>query len=113
SMKSIFKFFDATGSVFLEDERRDMSKPNPAALVKCVKSFGVKNAFYVGDSAEDLIMVQRARKVSKIQIKLIGICDPNARLNKIKDLFNNSGTSFTIKDVNELPNILNKVTTHF
>ena len=113
SMKSIFKFFDATGSVFLEDERRDMGKPNPTALVKCVKSFGVKNAFYVGDSAEDLIMVQRARKVSKIQIKLIGICDPNARLNKIKDLFNNSGTSLTIKDVNELPNILNKVTTHF
>jgi phosphoglycolate phosphatase-like HAD superfamily hydrolase len=113
SMKSIFKFFDATGSVFLEDERRDMGKPNPSALVKCVKSFGVKNAFYVGDSAEDLIMVQRARKVSKIQIKLVGICDPNSRLNKIKDLFNNSGTSLSIKNVNELPNILNKVTTHF
>jgi len=113
SMKSIFKFFDLTGSVFLEDERRDMGKPNPAALVKCVKSFGVKNAFYVGDSAEDLIMVKRAKKVSKIQIELIGICDPNARSKRIRKLFDNNGTSLVIKDVNELPNILNKVMAHF
>ena len=113
SMTSIFKFFDASGSFFLEDERRDMSKPNPAALIKCVKSFGVKNAFYVGDSAEDLIMVQRARKGSKIQIELSGRGDPNARSNRIRELFNNDGPSLVIKDVNELPNILNKVMTHF
>ncbi|HEY7227225.1 MAG TPA: HAD family hydrolase [Nitrososphaeraceae archaeon] len=113
SMKSIFKFFDANGSVFLEDEKRDMGKPNPGALVKCIKSFGVRNAFYVGDSAEDLFMVQRARKVSNIQIELIGICDPNARSNRIRDLFNNNGTSLIVRDVNELPNILNKVMTQF
>lgn len=108
SLKSMFKFFDAKGSIYLEDEEREMGKPNPSALIKCVKSFGVRNAFYVGDSIEDLFMVQRARKVSNIHIKLIGICASNARSNRLRTLFNNNGT-LIVSDVNELPNILNKV----
>ncbi|HZA68564.1 MAG TPA: HAD-IA family hydrolase [Nitrososphaeraceae archaeon] len=113
SLKSVFKFFDIKGSVYLEDEKREMGKPNPSALIKSVKSFGVSNAFYVGDSAEDLFMVQRARKISNLDIKLIGICASNARSNQIRSLFVNNGTSLIVKNVNELPNILNKVKTQF
>jgi phosphoglycolate phosphatase-like HAD superfamily hydrolase len=113
SLKSVFKFFDIKGSVYLEDEKREMGKPNPSALIKSVKSFGVSNAFYVGDSAEDLFMVQRARKISNLDIKLIGICASNARSNQIRNLFVNNGTSLIVKNVNELPNILNKVKTQF
>ena len=113
SLKSVFRFFDIKGSVYLEDEKREMGKPNPSALIKSVKSFGVSNAFYVGDSAEDLFMVQRARKISNLDIKLIGICASNARSNQIRNLFVNNGTSLIVKNVNELPNILNKVKTQF
>ena len=113
SLKSVFKFFDIKGSVYLEDEKREMGKPNPSALIKSVKSFGVSNAFYVGDSAEDLFMVQRARKISNLDIKLIGICASNARSNQIRSLFVNNGTTLIVKNVNELPNILNKVKTQF
>lgn len=113
SMKSIFKFFDTDGSVYLEDEKREMGKPDPSALIKSVKIFGVTNAFYVGDSAEDLLMVQRARKISNLDIKLIGICASNARSNQIRNLFRKNGTSLIVKNVNELPNILNKVRTQF
>ena len=112
SMKSMFKFFDARGSIYLEDENREMGKPDPSALIKCVKSFGVRNAFYVGDSIEDLLMVQRARNVSDVQIELIAICASNSRSNRLRNLFNN-GPSLIIKDVNELPNILNKVMKQF
>ena len=113
SMKSIFKFFDIHGSFYLEDEKREMGKPDPSALIKSVKIFGVRNAFYVGDSAEDLFMVQRARKNSNLDIKLIGICASNARSNQIRNLFRSNRTSLIVKNVNELPNILNKVRTQF
>lgn len=113
SLKSVFKFFDIKGSVYLEDEKREMGKPNPSALIKSVKSFGVSNAFYVGDSAEDLFMVQRARKISNLDIKLIGVCASNARSNQIRSLFVSNGTSLIVKNINELPNILNKVKTQF
>ena len=112
SMKSMFKFFDAKGSIYLEDEKREMGKPNPSALIKCVKNFGVRNAFYVGDSIEDLFMVQKARKVSDVKIELIAICASNSRSNRPRNLFNN-GSSYIIRDVNELPNILNKVKKQF
>jgi len=113
SLKSVFKFFDIKGSVYLEDEKREMGKPNPSALIKSVKSFGVSNAFYVGDSAEDLFMVQRARKISNLDIKLIGVCASNARSNQTRSLFTSNGTSLIVKNINELPNILNKVKTQF
>jgi phosphoglycolate phosphatase-like HAD superfamily hydrolase len=113
SLKSVLEFFDTRGSVFLEDEKREMGKPNPSALIKSVKSFGVRNAFYVGDSAEDLFMVQRARKISNLDIQLIGVCASNARSNQIRSLFASNGTSIIVKNVNELPNILNKVKTQF
>ncbi|MDP9493336.1 MAG: HAD-IA family hydrolase, partial [Thermoproteota archaeon] len=113
SLKSVFEFFDMKGSVYLEDEKREMGKPNPSALIKSVKSFGVSNAFYVGDSAEDLFMVQRARKISNLDIKLIGVCASNARSNQIRSLFTSNGTSLIVKNINELPNILNKVKTQF
>jgi phosphoglycolate phosphatase-like HAD superfamily hydrolase len=113
SLKSVFRFFDIKGSVYLEDEKREMGKPNPSALIKSVKSFGVSNAFYVGDSAEDLFMVQRARKISNLDIKLIGVCASNARSNQIRSLFTSNGTSLIVKNINELPNILNKVKTQF
>lgn len=113
SLKSVFEFFDMKGSVYLEDEKREMGKPNPSSLIKSVKSFGVSNAFYVGDSAEDLFMVQRARKISNLDIKLIGVCASNARSNQIRSLFVSNGTSLIVKNINELPNILNKVKTQF
>ena len=113
SLKSVFKFFDMKGSVYLEDEKREMGKPNPSALIKSVKSFGVSNAFYVGDSAEDLFMVQRARKISNLDIILIGVCASNASSNQIRSLFTSNGTSLIVKNINELPNILNKVKTQF
>ena len=112
-MRSILQFFDMKASVYLEDEKREMGKPNPTALIKSIKSFGVSNAFYVGDSAEDLFMVQRARKISNLDIKLIGVCASNARSNQIRSLFVSNGTSLIIKNVNELPNILNKVNSQF
>ena len=73
----------------------------------------VCNAYYVGDSAEDLLMVLKAREESQLGIQLIGICPPNSMANQIRNLFTENGTSLIAQEVNELPNILNKVKTQF
>src|ERR1044071_329412 len=113
SLKRLYEYFDADASIFLEDEKREMGKPNPLALIKSITKMGVSNAFYVGDSAEDMFMVFKAREKSHLDIQLIGICPSNSRANQIRKLFKENGTSLIAHDVNELPNILNKVKTQF
>ncbi|MDW0181065.1 MAG: hypothetical protein QOK78_09370, partial [Nitrososphaeraceae archaeon] len=61
----------------------------------------------------DLLMVLKAREESHLGIQLIGICPPNSRANQIRNLFTENGTSLIAQEVNELPNILNKVKTKF
>jgi len=58
-------------------------------------------------------MVLKAREESHLDIQLIGICPPNYRANQIRNLFTENGTSLIAQEVNELPNILNKVKTQF
>ena len=113
SMNSLFEFFDMEGSFYLENEKREMGKPNPLALIKSITKMGVSNAFYVGDSAEDMFMVFKAREESPLDVQLIGICPSNSRANQIRKLFKENGTSLIAHDVNELPNVLNKVKTQF
>jgi hypothetical protein len=57
--------------------------------------------------------VQRAKKVSNINIELIGVCASNVRSDQVRNLFKSNGTSLIVRDVNELPNILNKVMDQF
>jgi HAD superfamily phosphatase len=113
SLKWLFDYFDIDASIYLEDEKREMGKPNPLALIKSIRSMEVCNAYYVGDSTEDLLMVLKAREESHLGIQLIGICPPNSRANQIRNLFTENGTSLIAQEVNELPNILNKVKTKF
>jgi hypothetical protein len=58
-------------------------------------------------------MVLKAREESHLDIQLIGICPPNPRANQIRTLFTENGTSLVAQEVDELPNILNKVKTQF
>jgi HAD superfamily hydrolase (TIGR01549 family) len=52
--------FNVENSVFLEDESRDLAKPNPQSLIRAMKGLGSKNCLYVGDSMEDMILAQKA-----------------------------------------------------
>jgi phosphoglycolate phosphatase-like HAD superfamily hydrolase len=109
----LYEYFDSDASILLEDEKIEMGKPNPLALIKSITKNGVSNAFYVGDSAEDMFMVFKAREESPLDVQLIGICPSNSSANQIRKLFKENGTSLIAHDVNELPNILNKVKTQF
>ena len=53
SLKDMINYFDTKSSAFLEDESRDLAKPNPATLIRAIQSMKSKNCLYVGDSMED------------------------------------------------------------
>jgi len=63
SLKEILNQFNVENSVFLEDESRDLAKPNPQSLIRSMKGLDSKNCLYVGDSMEDMILVQKASEL--------------------------------------------------
>ena len=60
SLKEILNQFNVESSVFLEDESRDLAKPNPQSLIRAMKGLNSKNCLYVGDSMEDMILAKKA-----------------------------------------------------
>jgi phosphoglycolate phosphatase-like HAD superfamily hydrolase len=60
SLKKLLNQFDLDNSTFLEDESRNIAKPNPSSLIKSIKGMGSNNSILVGDSMEDLIMAKKA-----------------------------------------------------
>jgi phosphoglycolate phosphatase-like HAD superfamily hydrolase len=111
SLHSVIKYFNLKASVFLEDKRREYAKPNPYAIKQAMKVMDAKNAIYVGDSAEDLFMVRHAEKEMDAKIAFVGIYgnspDPDKTLGKFKQ----EGVEVIIRNVDQLPNIINKVCT--
>ena len=109
SLKSIFNIFNQRACIFLEDEEREYSKPNPYAIKKAMKVMNSKTAIYVGDSTEDLLMVRRAEKEADIKIAFFGVYGCSTRPALTARQFRKIGAEAIIENVNSLPNILNKV----
>src|SRR5919199_339702 len=110
SLGSIFNIFNQNASVFLEDENREYSKPNPYAIKKAMDVMGAKTAIYVGDSIEDLLMSQRVKSntgSNKIII-FFGIYGCSAKPTDTIQQFKGNKVDSIIENVNQLPNILNK-----
>jgi phosphoglycolate phosphatase-like HAD superfamily hydrolase len=111
TLEPIFKWFNKKACVFLEDEDRQYAKPNPYGILKAMNILSSKNAIYVGDSVEDLVMAREAEVRADVKIFFCGVygCSPNP-LKTIKQ-FKNNEVKIIAKNVNMLPNALNKVLT--
>lgn len=109
SLKPLFDVFNQRACIFLEDEEREYSKPNPYAIKKAMKIMNSKTAIYVGDSAEDLLMVRRAEKETDIKIAFFGVYGCSTQPILTARQFRKIGAEVIIENINILPNILNKV----
>mgnify|MGYP003301586946 CR=1 FL=1 len=63
SLKETLNQFNVENSVFLEDEPRDLAKPNPQSLIRAMKGLNSKNCLYVGDSMEDMMLAQKTSEL--------------------------------------------------
>ena len=108
SLKEILNQFDVGNSVFLEDESRDLAKPNPQSLIRAMKGLDSKNCLYVGDSMEDMILAQKASELG-FQATFCGIYGSGKLPETRKKMFIDQDVSMILESINFLPKILNLV----
>ena len=108
SLKEILNQFDVGNSVFLEDESRDLAKPNPQSLIRAMKGLNSKNCLYVGDSMEDMFLAQKASELG-FQATFCGIYGSGKLPEARKKMFMDQDVSMILESINFLPKILNLV----
>ena len=108
SLKEILNEFDTKNSVFLEDESRDLAKPNPQSLIQAIQGLDSKNSLYVGDSMEDLILAKKASELG-FQTTFCGIYGSGKLPEMRKKLFIEQSVPIILKSINFLPKALNLV----
>jgi HAD superfamily hydrolase (TIGR01549 family) len=108
SLKEILNQFDVGNSVFLEDESRDLAKPNPQSLIRAMKGLNSKNCLYVGDSMEDMFLAQKASELG-FQATFCGIYGSGKLPEARKKMFIDQDVSMILESINFLPKILNLV----
>ena len=108
SMKDFLENFDIEHSVFLEDRSLDLAKPNPDSLIESISGINSKCVLYVGDSMEDLKMVEKC-KDKGLDVSFCGIYGSSDEPELKYELFRKNNASFIIESIQELPKALNLV----
>jgi phosphoglycolate phosphatase-like HAD superfamily hydrolase len=110
SLKELINEFDIQNSKFLEDEPREMAKPNPQSLISSIKGMKSSCALFVGDSVEDYIMAKQAND-SGIPTIFCGIYGTSKDPTKKFDLFEKKKANMILESVDLIPKTLNLVET--
>lgn len=108
TLKELLDEFDIKNSVFLEDEPRDLAKPNPESLLKAIKGLGSTNPLYVGDSTEDFIMSNKTNEIGFNTI-FCGIFGTSASPDTKRKLFEGKNIPIMLQSIRLLPKALNLV----
>lgn len=108
TLNKLLNYFIKDACIFLEDEKREFSKPNTYAIHKVFEHLKLNNALYVGDSIEDLIMVKKFREeTNSSKIIFCGVYGKNTNSStELKRLFELNGADILVENVNDIPNIL-------
>jgi HAD superfamily phosphatase len=109
SLQGVLSTFNQEACVFLEDEPRKNAKPSPYGIRKAMEQMRIRHAIYVGDSIEDIIMVEKAKKEMGLDIEFIGVYGSSAKPMETRKALRQNGAELLLGSVNRLPNILNKV----
>ena len=106
SLKEMLEKFNLNNSVFLEDESRDLAKPNPQPLFDSIKGINSTVTLYVGDSMEDFIM---AKKVTKMGTKVVfcGIIGTSKNPQEKLELFEKNEAVVVLDSIHLIPKVLN------
>ena len=105
SLKEILNQFNVESSVFLEDESRDLAKPNPQSLIRAMKGLNSKNCLYVGDSMEDKFLAKKASEL-RFNATFCGIYGSSKLPEMKKKLFTEYGAPLILETINQLPDTL-------
>ena len=79
SLQGLLSTFNKEACIFLEDEPRKNAKPNPFGIRKAMERMLTKHAIYVGDSVEDIVMVEKAKEEMGLDVEFIGVYGSSAK----------------------------------
>jgi len=108
SMKNFLNDFDTQNSVFLEDRPLELAKPNPKSLIESISAIDSKCSLYIGDSMEDLLMVEKCKE-SGHDVSFCGIFGSSDEPELKYELFQKNNASIILESIQELPKALNLV----
>ena len=108
SMKNFLDNFDMKNSVFLEDRPLKLAKPNPKSLIESISGINSKCSLYIGDSMEDLMMVEKCKE-NGYDVSFCGIYGSSDEPELKYELFQKNNASFILESIQELPKALNLV----
>lgn len=106
SLKQLLDEFDLKNSIFLEDEPRELAKPNPKSLIRSINGMNSKCCIYVGDSMEDFIMAKKATE-QDCNVIFCGIIGTSKNPQEKLKLFENNGAMLVLESIHLLPKVLN------
>lgn len=106
SLKSLLDEFNIKNSVFLEDESRDLAKPNPESLIRVIKGMNSQHCLYVGDSMEDLLMAQNATEMG-FKTTFCGITGTSKDPIQKQKFFENNKAQIILESIHDIPKTLN------
>lgn len=106
SLKELLDGFNLKGSMFLEDEPREIAKPNPKSLLFSISKLGSKHCLYVGDSMEDIIMANKVSKMGK-KITFCGIYGTSKNHRSKIRLLKGKAVPIILESISLLPKALN------
>ena len=106
SLKQLLDKFNLQNSMFLEDEARELAKPNPQSLVNSITGMNSKSCLYVGDSMEDFIMAKKATILGN-NTTFCGIIGTSKNPDEKLQLFGENEAILVLDSINLLPKVLN------
>ncbi len=106
SLKTLLDKFDLNNSMFLEDESRDLAKPNPQSLLDAIKGMNNTSTLFVGDSMEDFIMAKKTTNLGN-KTTFCGIIGTSKNPQEKLELFQRNGAILVLDSINLLPKVLN------
>lgn len=92
----VFNYFSEI--IAMEDVVKQ--KPDPDGLLKILKKFATSNAFYFGDSIDDMEAAVNAK------IAPIGILPPSDKSGKLKNLLLKKGAKTVLDNINQIKEVL-------
>ena len=106
SLKSLLTKFNLPNSMFLEDEPRELAKPNPQSLLNSIQGMNCTSTLYVGDSMEDFIMAKKTTDLGH-KTTFCGIIGTSKSPQEKLELFEKNDAILVLDSINLLPKVLN------
>jgi len=85
-----------------------LAKPNPESLIESISKINSECSLYIGDSMEDLLMVQKCQEQGH-DVSFCGIYGSSDEPDLKYELFQKNNASFILESIQELPKALNLV----